>query len=164
VGKPAWISELVSRLLPEARPQGRRSRRDGASEGRIFTTKARRSALRLPSKRGEKTKSLNSRGGARTRSRGCLKFESKFEARRLLTSPRSFAGRGRREAPGEGPGTALTNRKLLRSKGLQRNKHDPRVRRAYLPQCLAPHPKPSLRYGFDLSPRKSGARLRATSP
>jgi hypothetical protein len=29
-----------------------------------------------------------------------------------------------------------------------------------LGQCLAPHPKPSLRYGFDLSPRKSGERLR----
>src|SRR4051812_9782312 len=37
---------------------------------------------------------------------------------------------------------------------------DPRVRRVYLAHCLAPHPKPALRYGFDLSPRKSGARLR----
>jgi hypothetical protein len=26
-------------------------------------------------------------------------------------------------------------------------------------QFLAPHPKPSLRFGFDLSPRKSGERL-----
>src|SRR4051812_2246976 len=34
--------------VPEARSQGRRSRRGGASEGRIFTTKARLSALRLP--------------------------------------------------------------------------------------------------------------------
>src|SRR4051812_29568437 len=37
---------------------------------------------------------------------------------------------------------------------------DPRVRRVYLAHCLVPHPKPTLRYGFDLSPRKSGARLR----
>ena len=42
--------------VPEARPQGRRSRCDGASEGRIFTTKARLSALRLPSKRGDQLK------------------------------------------------------------------------------------------------------------
>ncbi|MEA2952726.1 MAG: hypothetical protein QOJ96_2246 [Alphaproteobacteria bacterium] len=33
MGKPAWISELVSRLLPEARPQGRRSRRGGTLRG-----------------------------------------------------------------------------------------------------------------------------------
>jgi hypothetical protein len=46
----------------------------------------------------------------------------------------------------------LSGRKVLR-----RNKHDPRVRRLCLPQCLAPHPKPSLR---PLSPQKSGARLR----
>ena len=30
----------------------------------------------------------------------------------FLTSPRSFAGRGRREAPGEVPGTALTNARI----------------------------------------------------
>jgi hypothetical protein len=29
-------------------------------------------------------------------------------------------------------------------------------------QCLAPHPEPPLRYGPDLSPQKSGERLRAT--
>src|SRR5947209_12633412 len=32
-GKPAWISELVSHLLPEVRSQGRRSRRGGAPGG-----------------------------------------------------------------------------------------------------------------------------------
>jgi hypothetical protein len=74
----------------------------------------------------------------------------------LLTSPRSFAGRGRREAPGEGPGTELPDQKTIGSEGLRLNKHDPRVYGLHLPQCLAPHPKPSLRYGFDLSPQERG--------
>src|SRR3981081_1262026 len=51
---PGW--RACSRLRSEVRSQGRRSRRDGASEGRIFTTKARRSALHLPSKRGDQLK------------------------------------------------------------------------------------------------------------
>jgi hypothetical protein len=62
-------------------------------------------------------------------------------------------------ASGEGPGTAVPDAKPIGSEGPQHNKHDPRVRRLDLPQCLAPHPKPSLRSGFDLSPRKSGERL-----
>src|ERR1700712_509162 len=47
---PGW--RACSRLRSEVRSQGRRSRRDGASERRFFTTKARLSALHLPSKRG----------------------------------------------------------------------------------------------------------------
>jgi hypothetical protein len=46
---------------------------------------------------------------ARTRACGCLKFESKFEARRVLTSPRSCGERSTRIvrcASGEGRGTA----------------------------------------------------------
>ena len=44
-------------------------------------------------------------------------FESmnqKLKRSAFLTSPRSFAGRGRREAPGEGPGTALARSKAYR--------------------------------------------------
>jgi hypothetical protein len=36
---------------------------------------------------------------------------------------------------------------------------DPHAPSSRQKQCLAPHPKPSLRSGFDLSPRKSGERL-----
>src|SRR4051812_28971381 len=69
-GKPAWISELFSHLLPEVRSQGRRSRRGGAPGGvavccclpaireisRGLLT-MRLSALRLPSSaRGGKLK------------------------------------------------------------------------------------------------------------
>src|ERR1043166_6914944 len=36
------------------------------------------SALRFPSQKGRQTKSLTSRGGARTQTRGCLKFESEL--------------------------------------------------------------------------------------
>src|SRR4051812_7006080 len=49
---------------------------------------------------------------ARMRKCGCLKIESDFSQGAFLTSPRSFAGRGRRAAPGEGPGTALPHQKL----------------------------------------------------
>src|SRR5947209_4272666 len=80
-GKPAWISELVSRLLSEVRSQGRRSRRGGAPGGvavccclpaireisRGLLT-MRLSALRLPSSRGEETKS-SPRAVARERGR-----------------------------------------------------------------------------------------------
>src|ERR1700754_2279013 len=54
--KACLDGELRFAPVPEVRPQGRRSRCDGASEGRIFTTKARRSALRLPSKGGDQLK------------------------------------------------------------------------------------------------------------
>jgi len=47
-------------------------------------------------------------------------------------------------------------KKLIGSEGLQRNKSDPRVRRACFAHCPAPHPKPSLRAGFDLSPQERG--------
>jgi hypothetical protein len=66
----------------------------------------------------------------------------------------SFAGRGRREALGEGRGTELARSKAYRverSAIQQAQSHQ-----SCLPQCLAPHPKPSLRYGFDLSPQERG--------
>ncbi len=89
--------------------------------------------------------------------------DQKSEARRLLTSPRSFAGRGRREAPGEGPGTALPDQKLIGSESLQRN----------LPtresvDCIYRSASPltrSLRCATaSTSPRKSGARLSECCP
>src|SRR4051794_26191033 len=56
-GEPAWISELVSRLLPEARPQGRRSRCDGASERRFCFYQGASFGAPSPLKTGRKTKS-----------------------------------------------------------------------------------------------------------
>jgi hypothetical protein len=90
---------------------------------------------------------------------------------RFLTSPRSFAGRGRREAPGEGPGTELPDQKLLGSEGLQRNQP---VRESVDCICRSASPLTrSLRGVYhraalradplapaSTSPRKSGARLR----
>ena len=45
----------------------------------------------------------------------------------FLTSPRSFAGRGRRAAPGEGPGTALPNKKTYRVGRYSTQLADPRI-------------------------------------
>jgi hypothetical protein len=37
---------------------------------------------------------------------------------------------------------------------------DPRVVSLWLMHCLDPHPKPSLRYGFDLCPQRAGRGLK----
>src|SRR3954463_9081106 len=90
-----------------------------SSKQAAAVTKVRLSALRLPSKRGEKLKAQLAR---RREDEKSWLFESvnrNLKRGASLTSPRSFAGRGRREAPGEGPGTELP--KLIGSKGLQRN-------------------------------------------
>ncbi|MEA2941096.1 MAG: hypothetical protein QOD09_1625 [Bradyrhizobium sp.] len=56
--------------------QGRRSRRDGASERRFLYYQGASIGAPSPLKKGRSTKTSNSRGGARTRARGCLKCES----------------------------------------------------------------------------------------
>src|SRR3954451_4143763 len=125
-------------------------------KGAFVTTKARRSALHLPSKRGEKLKAQLAR---RREDEKSWLFESvnrNLKRGASLTSPRSFAGRGRREAPGEGPGTELPNQKTYRVERSSTQLADPRVHRLHLPHCLAPHPKAALRYGFDLSPQERG--------
>ena len=95
---------------------------------------------------------------ARTRKCGCLKYES--EIRDEASSPRSFAGRGRRASSDarrvRGQALRTPDKRTIGSKGLQRSKHDPRVRRLRLLQRFAPHPKPSLRSGFDPSPQERG--------
>ncbi|MEA2950905.1 MAG: hypothetical protein QOJ96_425 [Alphaproteobacteria bacterium] len=100
-------------------------------------------------------------------------MDQKFKTKRFLNLSRSFAGRGRREAPGEGPGTASAESKNLSGRNAFNASNRPESHRSHLAHCLAPHPKPSLSlssggasrrpvgYGFDLSPRKSGERLEA---
>jgi hypothetical protein len=46
----------------------------------------------------------------------------------------------------------------LGSDGFDPMSGDPRMLRARQAHCPAPHPKPSLRFAFDLSPAKSGER------
>jgi hypothetical protein len=56
-GETCLDGEKSSRLRPEVRPQGQKSLRRSVRKALFVTTKARRSALRLPSKpRGEKLK------------------------------------------------------------------------------------------------------------
>jgi hypothetical protein len=93
---------------------------------------------------------------ARTRRCGCLNPWIRNSRRSaFLTSPRSFAGRGRREAPGEGPGTALPIQKPIGSEEPQRNKptRESSISFRALPR---PSPEASLRSGFDLSPQRAG--------
>jgi hypothetical protein len=74
-----------------------------------------------------------------------------------FTSPRS--SRGEVGAQRRVRGQALRRKaKNLSGRKASTRRHDPRVHRPHLAHCLAPHPKPSLRFGFDLSPRKSGER------
>jgi hypothetical protein len=72
--KPAWMASLLA-PVSEARSQGRRNRRDGASERRFCYYQGASFGAPSPLKKGRSTKSLNSRGGARMRALGCLKFE-----------------------------------------------------------------------------------------
>src|SRR5947209_6581216 len=51
---PGW--RVRSRLRPEVRPQGQKSLRWSVRKAHFVTTKARRSALHLPSKRGDQLK------------------------------------------------------------------------------------------------------------
>ncbi len=122
----------------------------------------------IPSRGSRGTGKPRTHCAARTRKVGCLNRRIEIEARRLLNLAPHFRGerstRIVRCASGEGPGTAPPNEKAIGSKGLQLNKYDPRVRGLHLPQCLAPHPKPSLRFGFDLSPRERGEVKKALRP
>src|SRR4051794_26345127 len=80
-----------------------------------------------------------------------------------LTSPRSFAGRGRSrsaaKASGEGRGSEPNTRDGLSGRRSVLKTLDPIVFFIWRAQCLAPHP--ALR--ADLSSRKSVARLRGAS-
>src|ERR1700754_2688934 len=73
--KACLDGELRLAPVPEVRPQGRRNRCDGASERRFCYYQGASIGAPSPLKKGGSTKSLNSRGGARTWSRGCLKCE-----------------------------------------------------------------------------------------
>ena len=122
----------------------------------------------LPSRGSRGTGKPRTLCAARTRKRGCLKLWIKNLKRGASqTSPRSFAGRGRRASSDarrvRGQALScwikkLSGRKVCNSTSTTRESS------SYLPQCLAPHPKPSLRYGFDLSPQERGeVRKRAAS-
>jgi hypothetical protein len=170
---PGW--RACSRLRPEATAPGtKKSPRRSVRKALLLLPRrvVRRS---VSPHKGERTKSLNSRGGAGTKPRGCLKFEFENLTRgAFLTSPRSFAGRGRREAPGEGPGTASTQSKTYRVERPSTRSADPRVidriwrsaspltrslRGVYHRAALRADPLASA----STSPRKSGARLRKSA-
>ena len=67
-GSASWSRACCRKL----RSQGRRSRCDGASERRFCYYQGALFGAPSPLKKGRSTKSSNSRGGAGTRSRGCL--------------------------------------------------------------------------------------------
>src|SRR5882762_11913790 len=90
-GKPLCRKAAKS---PEERSLSHKSR-DGASERRFLLLPRRVFRRSIsPQSRGERTKSLNSRGGAGMRALGCLKFESENTQASTDTPPSSSRKRG----------------------------------------------------------------------
>src|SRR6185312_7315653 len=91
--------------------------------------------------------------------RGCLKLWIGNRARRSLHLAPLFAGRGRREAPGEGRGTAQPDQNLVRSEGLNATARPEKASPVFraLPR---PSPEASANAPASTSPREERGEVK----